>query len=536
MRYLFILPLTLHTVFFALFNQTVSPHPDMLDHWVWSRFASLSYYEHPPMIAWFIRAMTEFLGSTEWVLELSSLIYNLCILILAYKICACFFNKKVALIYLLLLQSTLYYFAGIIFLHIDQPFQIFWLLSLFSFCQFCQTKQTRYVIAVGIFAGLGALSKYIMVLFYMGVFLHLIRCQEMRKEFFKIRWYIAGLISLAIFSPVLVWNWQNDWVSFAFQFGRGISNEFGLQNFVAFTLGHLALFSLVWSWQVIRLLFVKKTYTSVESGILSVSIVPLLFFSFASLKGDIADPHWANLFYLGMMMLLASQVHATWQIHSRKIRLLFLGNLFFNLAMIGLIYLHLSQPLIEISQYRLKGIESLISRGMPDILSKKIEFLEGKSLQKQEMIESVQSVFSDEELDQYQDLLLQVARDTKADVANSLLGWEETASQIDFLVNRAGIKQIDYVISREYQLSSALSFYLQDQPFPHSIEKPQRNQWSRKQDVEKSHAVVVCPPRNCDDVLSDIRSLFSQPTRFLGVVKIERGLRIVRVLEVYTWQ
>ena len=230
MRLHFILPLVLHAVFFILFNQAISPHPDMLDHWVWSRLASLSYYEHPPMIAWFIRAITEFLGSTELVLEFASLFYNFLVLILAYQICCYFFNQKVAFIYLLLLQSTPYYFAGVVFLHIDQPFQIFWLLTLFCFCKFCQTKQTRYVIAVGIFAGFGALSKYIMVLFYMGIFLHFIRCKDMREEFLKIRWYVAGITSLVIFTPVLIWNWQNDWVSFAFQFGRGISNEFGLKK------------------------------------------------------------------------------------------------------------------------------------------------------------------------------------------------------------------------------------------------------------------------------------------------------------------
>ena len=296
------------------------------------------------------------------------------------------------------------------------------------------------------------------------------------------------------------------------------------------------MFSLVWSWQVFRVIFVKKTYTEVESGIFNLSLVPLLFFSFASLKGDIADPHWANLFYLGMMMLLASRLHELWQQHSQRITSLFLINLAFNILLIGAIYFHLSQPLIEIAQYHLKRTESLTAQGMPDTLAQKLESIEGISFQKHEFVEEVQKLISHDEFVKYQDMLLQVAIDTKADGLTSLLGWQDSAQQIDALITHAGVKQVDYVLSREYQLSSALSFYLQGQPFPHSIEKPARNQWSPKDQVTNSHTVIVCPPRNCQDVLSDVKLLFEKEVQSLGTVIIKNQSRIIRILEVYIWK
>ena len=56
----------------------------MLDHWVWSRFLSLSYYEHPPMIAWLIRFMTIIGGNTETTLEVGSQLLTISIIAMAY--------------------------------------------------------------------------------------------------------------------------------------------------------------------------------------------------------------------------------------------------------------------------------------------------------------------------------------------------------------------------------------------------------------------------------------------------------------------
>jgi len=33
--------------------------------------------------------------------------------------------------------------------------------------------------------------------------------------------YLAAVVALIIFSPVIYWNWQHEWVSFKFQFSHG---------------------------------------------------------------------------------------------------------------------------------------------------------------------------------------------------------------------------------------------------------------------------------------------------------------------------
>ena len=79
-----IIILVIHFLIFAIVNQFLNPHPDMLDHWVWSRYLSLSYYEHPPMIAWLIRGITLIGGNTETALEVGSQLLTISIIGLTY--------------------------------------------------------------------------------------------------------------------------------------------------------------------------------------------------------------------------------------------------------------------------------------------------------------------------------------------------------------------------------------------------------------------------------------------------------------------
>src|SRR5574341_1178679 len=71
-----LLVLLAHALFWGAVIAFVSPHPDYIDHWVQSRVWSFGYYEHPPMVAWLIRAMTFLFGSNETGLKAGALAVN----------------------------------------------------------------------------------------------------------------------------------------------------------------------------------------------------------------------------------------------------------------------------------------------------------------------------------------------------------------------------------------------------------------------------------------------------------------------------
>ncbi|MBF0288084.1 MAG: glycosyltransferase family 39 protein [SAR324 cluster bacterium] len=528
-----------HLVVLLFLDLFINPHPDMLDHWVWSRHLSLSYYEHPPMVALAIRLFTSMIGNSEFALELAAQAYNISILALSYAICYSFFGKRAAIFCLILLESIPYYLLGSVFLHIDQPFLIFWLLNLYFLCRFHQTNSNKWLILLGITAGLGALSKYITILFYIGLFLHLLSYKELRHHLKNPWLYLAGCISLLIFTPVLLWNYQNDWVSFRFQFKRGLSGSPLGQNFIFFTLGHLFLFSLVWSWWGLYQLWNKRKAfvmgAQPEAVVLFISIFPLFFFSAMSLRGSIADPHWANVAYLGIMMLSGRVLGSMWDANQRSfIKKMVGGGAFLNIAILIVAFIYIQHPFVEIPQYQLRYYSAFEKQGVPEEVIGKLRTLKRiPPLRKEEFLQRVAALLSAEELQKYKTVILKIARDPNFDPVNPAIGWEQSTAELLALLEESKLNPIDYIISKEFQLSSAFSFYLPNQPWPYSLEKPERNQWSSMEDVRNHTSILVCKPHSCSRVLRRAKKRFERDFSYLGEITTNGNGRLIRQLEVY---
>ena len=527
--------LVFHFLIFAVINQYLNPHPDMLDHWVWSRYLSLSYYEHPPMIAWLIRGLTFIGGNSEVVLEVGSQIISLGILALVYLATCRLYGQHAALVTLLILCSMPYFTLGSIFLHITQPFLFFWVIALFLLVRFHQKPGKKILMLIGIVAGLGALSKYVMLLFYFGLFLHLLIFKKTRKEIFNPWIYLAGLVSLVVFSPVLFWNWQHDWISFSWQFERGTSGEDFGKNTLAFTAGHILLFSPIWFVMSFFLVWwIREKYCQIKSPetiISIISIFPLIFFTIMSFKGSIADPHWANLAYLGIAILLGNELLRRFK---RKSLYIFLSiAIIINFVLSGAVVAHAINPIFDWIPYELKNFDYLKSKGVHKSTLEKLRKNNNRYFGAEEFEKQLRKLLTKEELKEFGELILKTAKDVSSDRLTRVIAWDETGKQLSYLLEREGINQLSFIVSREYQLSSTLTFYLPMQTWPHSIEKPERNLWSPFQNVKNGSTIFVCELQECSGSLNDFSRRFQTQLSYLGEIETRKGKRMIRNLQIY---
>ena len=528
--------LSVHFLIFYIINQFLNPHPDMLDHWVWSRFLSLSYYEHPPMIAWLIRGITMLGGHSEEILEIGSQLVTLLILTLIYVGTFFLYGRNAALLTLLILCSMPYFTLGSIFLHITQPFLIFWILSLFLLIHYHSQPGKKWLLLIGIMAGFGALSKYIMLLFYIGLFLHILLYRKIRREILNPWLYCAGILSLVIFIPVIIWNAQHEWISFHWQLEKGTSgSDFG-ENTLAFTIGHLILFSPIWAvigtlsiwWLRDRLTDGKQA----ESVITVLSVFPLLFFTLMSFKGSISDPHWANLAYIGIAILLGNEL--LFQVKRRTIYILITSGLLINATLIGAVLIHTINPFIDWMPHKLKNFQYLKQQGLPDITISKLKKIDERFYSSEKYIRHLKELLTAEEFHTHGELIQKSAMDLSADRLTRILKWDITGRQIQNLLEQNGFDHVSYVVSREYQLSSALSFYLPDNPWPHSIEKPERNLWSPIEKVKNEQSIFVCELQECQGALEDFYQRFKMDLNYIGEVETRTKKRLIRILQVYS--
>ncbi len=87
------------------------------------------------------------------------------------------------------------------------------------------TVNSIYWLLLGFTIGLGLLTKYTMAFFYICAFLLIVFSKEHRFWLRRKEPYIAIVISLIVFSPVIIWNAQNDWVTLRHTAGQAHAAE-----------------------------------------------------------------------------------------------------------------------------------------------------------------------------------------------------------------------------------------------------------------------------------------------------------------------
>jgi Dolichyl-phosphate-mannose-protein mannosyltransferase len=167
----------------------------------------------------------------------------------------------------------------------------------------------------GLFIGLAGLSKYNAVFFPLGLLLYLVLSPNQRRWFFHPAPYGAALLALMLVAPVVIWNAENDWVSFLFQSARGApSPHWRPAQVGAMLLSEIALLS---PWIFISLaagLFAAfRTIARGEDDgrrllLLCLALPPIVLFTVTPLWGARGLPHWPMPGWLFVYPLLGAWV------------------------------------------------------------------------------------------------------------------------------------------------------------------------------------------------------------------------------------
>jgi 4-amino-4-deoxy-L-arabinose transferase-like glycosyltransferase len=195
-------------------------------YWLWSTHLATGYYDHPPMIAYWIRAGTTLFGQTAFGVRFAGLIGTFAGSYLLYRTSLSLFRDGLAaLTAVLWLNATLLFNAAAIVATPDTPLAFFTTLTLFGLAKLMETGRGAWWYAVGAALGLAFMSKYTAVLLLPGVFLWMIALPEGRRWFIRPELYLGALIALALAAPVFYWNYAHDWASFAKQAGHGVKDK-----------------------------------------------------------------------------------------------------------------------------------------------------------------------------------------------------------------------------------------------------------------------------------------------------------------------
>ena len=79
-------------------------------------------------------------------------------------------------------------------------------------------RQQKYFLLAAVFTGLGMLSKYTTVFLWAGALAYIVTSGRLWLK--KPVFYFAHLVIVILFLPVLIWNAQNNFISFSFHGSR----------------------------------------------------------------------------------------------------------------------------------------------------------------------------------------------------------------------------------------------------------------------------------------------------------------------------
>ncbi len=453
-------------------------HPDSLDHWGWSQHLDLGYVSNPPMIVYWMKAMSFFIPSDILAIKLGGVLSSMLVLFAAYLAAKEFLNRQSALLFLLILHSTFYYSVLSQFWTIEQPYNFFWFLCLWTVGKYINTQNKKWLLLLGVFVGLGAMSKYIIVLFCIAFFFWLLWDKKYRPLFGNPYLWGAGLIAILTFSSILYWNYQRDWVSFRFVLEKGFEQRWNWNNLLQLQISHLLFYSLFLSLPVWYFLLrgrFKELFEKSKFRFLLVhSLVPIFFFSYSSLQGKLADPNWLNGAYISLYIFLASYFYY----------LLQKSKFFLPIACISLSHLVLFLMMVFF------------------LLFQKYQFS-----------------FVSERL---------------AERFNDANGWRMVALQSENLLHENAKSLPEYIITKHYQTGGALAFYLSGYPDYYVTQREERELVSKEQ-ITHSRALVFIRDYALDDV-EKIKKIFPQKWEYLGDVEAVLNGKKIRKFQVWLKQ
>jgi hypothetical protein len=283
------------------------------------RKLQLSYFDHPP-IAWWIASGVAHLTGSESVLVVRLPFIALFALttVLMYRLSGALFGAAAG-------------FWAAVALNVAPVFGVTsgtWVLPdgpLFAAllgavaCLLAALSATNRVawiwwLGAGLCAGLALDAKYSAALTILGAAGFLLTEPASRRWLTRPHPYVAALVAVAMFLPVLVWNADHGWVSLLFQGGRTSGFFHPLGPLV--TLAGEAAFLLPWVWVplvVCGCIALRRGPADRERWLLvCLAAPPLIVFTAASLWGSILF-HWAAPGYLMLLPLLGDAIARHWR-------------------------------------------------------------------------------------------------------------------------------------------------------------------------------------------------------------------------------
>lgn len=259
----------------------------------------LSYFDHPPLVGWIQYIFTSIFGTGEFGARVAAIVIGFVTSIFIYKLIYDI-NKNTteAFVAVLALHASFLFNALFLMLMPDTLLFLLILPIIFTVIEIEKNNKLPHWLLLGVLLGLAGLSKYTAVLFIFPIIIYVL----MKRRYdllYTPKIILSILIAFVIILPVIIWNIQNDWSSFAYQSSHVVGNStINWNGFISSIGAQIGAYNPFLAPLAFYGLY--KALRSQNSTLFLTALfglVMILFFTYASLYKT-ALPHWSALFYM----------------------------------------------------------------------------------------------------------------------------------------------------------------------------------------------------------------------------------------------
>lgn len=305
--------------------------PDEAYYWQYAQHMDLSFYDHPPMVAWLIWLGTALFGQNEFGVRIGAFICGLIAIAYLYGFARNLYDKPTAMGATMLFVVIPFGFASGLAMLPDAPLIAAWIATLYYLERALLANKNLAWVGAGIAFGLGILSKYTLGLLGFAALAFILLDPTARRWLSRPHPYIATAVALLMFSPVIIWNMEHEWVSFLFQTGRigGEQADFATHKLIAYiaiVLTPVGLLAAMLALYTVLSKSVKQPESPRKNLFIGIFTgIPLLIFLVLSTY-DSPRFHWNSPLWLALLPTMAwmmgqynvfrktsSRLRAAWQ-------------------------------------------------------------------------------------------------------------------------------------------------------------------------------------------------------------------------------
>ncbi|HEX8607482.1 MAG TPA: glycosyltransferase family 39 protein [Pedobacter sp.] len=257
-------------------------HPDEAYYWLYSKFLAWGYFDHPPMVALFIK-IGDSLTHTPLGLRLVTVITTTATFYLLWKIVSAY-AKNIKLFILLAGSIVLFHVYGFITTP-DSPLFFFTALFFYSYQRYLKKDSYLSALILALVVACLLYSKYhaILILFFTIL--------SNFKLFKRTSFWIIIAFAIIAFLPHIWWQVQNNYPSFYYHIIDRSAEAYRFEFTYQYVIGQLALAGPLVGW------FLYSSASRYKAGdefvrALQFSFYGIFIFFFLSTFKGRVEAHW----------------------------------------------------------------------------------------------------------------------------------------------------------------------------------------------------------------------------------------------------